>query len=79
MVGVELVERFLDPRDFVLGGLGVCVCAFRVCVCVCVCVCACVCVCVCVLTEQQSTRRKEGFMNTKTTYRRRYRLRAYDS
>ena len=37
VVGVELVERFLDPREFVLGGLGVCVCAFRVCVCVCVC------------------------------------------
>ena len=36
VVGVELVERFLDPREFVLGGLGVCVCAFRVCVCVCV-------------------------------------------
>ena len=24
----------MDPREFVLGGLGVCVCAFRVCVCV---------------------------------------------
>ena len=33
--GVELGERILDPREFVLGGLGVCVCAFRVCVCVC--------------------------------------------
>ena len=32
--GVELGERILDPREFVLGGLGVCVCAFRVCVCV---------------------------------------------